>query len=172
MILSWLDSFPPTKLVHLKNKKVISSGLPVLQESDRPTDSQSVVEGNSDIHTKTPTATLCIERALHLTLPSAGAQAASDASVTAVARESNQGRVAVAFEWRGLAHTTPAVALSHAGSATWQYHVALPGAEASAGSGRELEPAHRLHLQVSSQVWYRKMIFSAHRCVDRRYSLN
>lgn len=94
-----------------------------------------------------PHATLCIERALHVTLPLSDTASASTANVTAPVTEGNHGLLAVSFDWRGVAHTTPAVALSHAASASWHYQAALPMSEAGPGSGGELEPAS-LHLQV------------------------
>lgn len=115
-------------------------------------DSQSVATGNSNTHTsQSLQATLCIERALHLTIPSPVTAATSAAMTSAAAGQGSEGLVAVAFEWGGVVHTTPAVALSHAGSATWQHDVALLVAEAGVSCGRNLEPA-LLHLQVCSQI--------------------
>ena len=125
-----------------------------MQRSDQElANSQSVDVGESGTHTGPLLhATLCIERALHLTLPPSVTEATSDASMTAAARPGLEGQVAVACEWGGVAHATPAVALSRGGSATWQYHVALHVAlhvaRAEASCGRILEPAH-LCLQVS-----------------------
>ena len=110
-----------------------------------------MVIDNSDTHTsQSLQATLCIERALHLTLPLPITEAAS-AAITPAAASHRQ--VAVAFEWGGVAHTTPAVVLSHAGSATWQHDVALLVAEAGVSCGKNLEPA-LLRLQVCSQNLY------------------
>lgn len=123
-----------------------------MQENDQQlADSQSVVIGNSDTHTsQSIPATLCIERALHLTVPSPAIQTASAAITTAAVSQGTEGQVAVAFECGGVAHTTPAVALSHAGSATWQHDVALHLAEAGVNCGRNRKPA-LLHLQVCRQ---------------------
>ena len=118
-----------------------------MQGSDQQlADSHSTATGNSDTHTsQSLQTTLCIERALHLTVPSPVTETASAAITTAAA---SQGQVAVALEWGGVAHTTPAVALSHGGSATWQHDVALLVAEAGVSCGRNLEPT-LLYLQVS-----------------------
>lgn len=124
-----------------------------MQGSDQElADSGSVDIGESDTHTRPSLqAALCIERALHLTLPPSVTEAAPAASMAAAASQGNEGQVAVAFEWGGVAHTTPAVAVSHAGSAAWQYDVALQVAQAEASCGGNLKPAH-LHLQVSRQL--------------------
>ena len=120
-----------------------------MQKSDQELAHTHCVDvGNSDSHTRPPLqATLCIERALHLTLPPSLTAAAPAASMTAAARQGTERHVAVAFEWGGVAQTTPAVLLSHGGSATWQYDVALHAAQAVASCGRNLEPEH-LCLQV------------------------
>lgn len=122
-----------------------------MQRSDQElTNSPSADIRDSDTHTRPLLqATLCIERALHLTLPPSVTAAAPAASVIAAARPGNEGQVAVAFEWEGVPHTTPAVLLSHGGSATWQYDTPLDVAQAVASCGRRLEPAP-LRLQVSS----------------------
>ena len=127
---------------------VTAPTLSALQGTNQLTDSPSVAEGTTKTHTSMQLhATLCIERALHVTLPSSGTASESAASVTAPVTEGNQGLLAVAFEWTGVAYATPAVALSHAASASWHHQVALPMAEAKPGSGGELELAP-LHLQV------------------------
>lgn len=112
-------------------------------------DSHSTATGNSDTHSlQSLQATLCIEHALHLTVPSPVTETASAAMTSAAVSQGTEGLVAVAFGWGGVAHTTPAVALSHAGSATWQHDVALHVAEAGVSCGRKLEPT-LLYLQVS-----------------------
>lgn len=123
-----------------------------MQGSDQElADLQYVDIGDSDTHTRPSLqAALCIERVLHLTLPPSATEAAPSASMTAAACQGNEGQVAVAFEWGGVTYTTPAVAVSHAGSATWQYHAALHVAQAEASCGGNLELAH-LRLQVCSQ---------------------
>lgn len=125
----------------------VTAMLSALQGKNQLTDSHAVVEGSRETHTSmSPQATLCIEQALHVTLPSSDTAAASAADGAAPVTKDTPGLL-VAFEWRSVAYTTPAVALSHAGSATWRYQVALPVAEVGSDCGRELEPAH-LHLQV------------------------
>ena len=124
------------------------------QRSDRqPANSQTVDIGDSSTQTMPwLQATLCIERALHLMLTPSATQAASAASMTAAARQGAEEQVTVAFDWGGVAHATPAVALSHGGSATWQYDVALHAAQAAASCGRNSEPAP-LSLQVSCKFY-------------------
>lgn len=124
------------------------SMLSALQGRNKLAESHSVAEGNAETHISMPLqATLCIERALHVLLPPSDTTSASAASVTAQSTEGHHGLLSVAFEWGGVPHTTPAVALSHAASANWQYQAALPVSEAGPGSGGELQPAV-LHLQV------------------------
>ena len=148
--------------LHGRPLLVVTATLSALQGRNQLTDSPSVAEGTTETRTSIQLqATLCIERALHVTLPSSE----SAASVTAPVTEGNQGLLAVAFEWIGVAYTTPAVALSHAASASWQYQVALPMPEAGPSSGGELELGP-LHLQVresrqqSKRSLYRLMLQS------------
>ncbi len=81
---------------------------------------------------------MCIERALHLPMSPSPAEANQPLHTAAAGQVlsgiSSQGLVRVEYLWQGVAGNTPAVAVSEAGSAMWQYMVDLP--EAGLGPGR------------------------------------
>ena len=95
---------------------------------------------------------LCIEQALHvLPLPPAIAQSLAGMATAgcAAAGGGSQRHIKVLFDWAGVGRATPAVALTQAGSAKWQYTTELPVAEphASLSTGAEAE-TNTLQLQV------------------------
>lgn len=85
-----------------------------------------------------PTVKLCIEQALHLALSPAPTEANQPvhtaAAGQALSDSGSQGLARVEYLWQGVAGSTPAVGISEAGSAMWQYMVDLP--EAGPGPGR------------------------------------
>ncbi|KAL0042381.1 hypothetical protein WJX77_010775 [Trebouxia sp. C0004] len=86
-----------------------------------------------------PSVRLCIEQALHLALSPAATQA-NQAVHTAAAGQAlsgngSAGLARVEYLWQGVGNTTPAVGISAAGSAMWQYMVDLP--EAGPGVSRD-----------------------------------
>ncbi len=79
-----------------------------------------------------PTAKLCIEQALHLAMSPAPTDASQPvhtaAAGQALSGSGSAGLVRVEYLWQGVPATTPAVGVSEAGSAVWQYMVHLPKA--------------------------------------------
>ncbi len=86
-----------------------------------------------------PIVKLCIEQALHLAVSPAPTEANQPVHTAAAGQvlsgNGSQGLVRVEYLWQGVASTTPAVGVSEAGSAVWQYMVDLP--EAGPGPGRD-----------------------------------
>ena len=110
--------------------------LTALQVGHLSSDRQSALSSAALTGTEPSTlATLCIERALHIALP-ASVAAANMASADSAVRA---GLLAVAFEWEGTAHTTPAIPLSAAASATWQYSTAVPVGRADTAEATHLQ---------------------------------
>ena len=86
-----------------------------------------------------PTVKLCIEQALHLAVSPAPTEAnqplQTAAAGQALSGSGSQGLVRVEYLWQGVVGTTPAVGVSEAGSAVWQYMVDRP--EAGPGPGED-----------------------------------
>ncbi len=102
-------------------------------------DDTSLEANSADATSKQiPTVKLCIEQALHLALSPSPTEANQPlhtaAASQALSGSGSQGLARVEYLWQGVAGTTPAVGVSEAGSAMWQYMVDLP--EAGPGPGR------------------------------------
>lgn len=106
-----------------------------------------------------PTVRLCIEQALHLAVSPAPTEANQPlhtaAAGQAISGSGSQGLARVQYLWQGVADTTPAVGISEAGSAMWQYMVDLP--EAGLGPGRDPSLSENGSFNkelLDLQVWY------------------
>lgn len=126
--------------------------LPSASADDQDTESD---EGNAQAK-QTAAIRLCIEQALHIALPVTSKGLRSLALPTAEQTAPGHGSqtlVRVAYQWQGVASTTPAVVLSEASSARWQYIRQLPMAEAESvpgvsSSSEAEEEGQVLQLQV------------------------
>lgn len=104
------------------------------------TDDTSIEAKPADsISQQIPTVKLCIEQALHLAVSPAPTEDNQPLEMPVagptLGGSGSQGLARVEYVWQGVAHTTPAVGVSEAGSAMWQYMVDLP--EAGPGPRRD-----------------------------------